>query len=100
MPIHNLTKGTLLRKINNICLYKRREGFATKYIAVYPDGTIDSGELGELCDKARNDTRFINKAKDTIVVRFTSEELKYISKHLKTTNRFGRINNILNTKVE
>lgn len=98
MPTYNLTKGTLLKKINNICLYKRRDGFATKFIAVYPDGVVKSGELGELCDKARNDTRFINKAKDTVAVRLTHDELRYISKHLKTTNRFGRINNVLNNK--
>lgn len=98
MPTVNLTKGTLLKKINNICLYKRREGFATNYIAVYPNGEVLSGDILELQDKARNDTRFISKSKDTIIIRFTKEEIGYISKYLKTTNRFGRIHNVLNNK--
>lgn len=98
MPTCNLTKGTLLKRINNISLYKRRNGFATNYIAVYPDGTTKAGELGQLCDELRNDTRFIDKAKDTIVVRLTKEEIAYMSKHLKTSNRFGRIRNVLNNK--
>ena len=75
MPTVNLTKGTLLKKINNICLYKRREGFSTKYIAVYPDGEVLAGDIGELSDKARNDTRFIDKSKNTVSVRLTKEEI-------------------------